>query len=426
MTNEIAIRAEGLSKRYKLGVAGSAHDSLRDVIVSGARALIGGRSRAAKSDRSEFYALKEASFEIARGENVGIIGANGAGKSTLLKILSRITEPTAGYARIAGRVGALLEVGTGFHQELTGRENVFLYGAILGMGQREIAAKFDRIVDFAEVERFIDTPVKRYSSGMYVRLAFAVAAHLRPDILLLDEVLAVGDAAFQRKCMTLAHELQRQNATILFVSHNMFNIKSMCDRVICLEAGRIVYDGATDRGIEIYERGAHLSAVPWAKEDPTKWPITFTDIETCNEQGEPQTVFDFGARMIVRLSYQSREPIPSPRVMIAFMRSDNVASTVWANEPDGIELGLLEGEGVVEMRTPPLKLIAEKYTLHVLVRAEGSHDVLCAQVGRTFHIRHPLLDVDYGAFHEPAEWRVVARERAVTPPFQIKSVRESA
>lgn len=422
MTKEIAIRAEGLSKRYKLGVAGSAHDSLRDVIVNGARSLAGGRPKGAKSDRAEFYALKEASFEISRGENVGIIGANGAGKSTLLKILSRITEPTAGYARIAGRVGALLEVGTGFHQELTGRENVFLYGAILGMGQREIAAKFDQIVDFAEVEKFIDTPVKRFSSGMYVRLAFAVAAHLRPDILLLDEVLAVGDAAFQRKCMALAHELQRQDATILFVSHNMFNIKSMCDRVICLQSGSIVYDGAIDRGIEIYERGAHLSVVPWAKEDTSKWPIILTDIETCNELGEPQAVFDMGDRMVVRLHFNARQSIAAPRFMVAFMRSDNVGCTVWANEPDGVELDRLDGEGVLEVRTPPIKLVAEKYTLHVLVRAGGSHDLLCAQVGRTFHVRHPLLDAaDYGVFHEPAEWRVIADERGTRPKPQIKS-----
>ena len=200
MTNEIAIRAEGLSKHYRLG--GEEHDLLRDLLASGVGAAFGRRDTT-KADAKGFYALKDASFEIARGENVGIIGANGAGKSTLLKILSRITKPTSGRAEVAGRVGALLEVGTGFHQELTGRENVFLYGAILGMGRAEVEAKFDAIVDFAEIEMFIDTPVKRYSSGMYVRLAFAVAAHLQPDILLLDEVLAVGDLAFHE-----AHELR--------------------------------------------------------------------------------------------------------------------------------------------------------------------------------------------------------------------------
>jgi lipopolysaccharide transport system ATP-binding protein len=421
MMSEIAIRAEGLSKLYRLGSAGMAHDSLRDLIASGVRALAGrGRTSRGNSQRPEFFALKDASFEILRGENVGIIGANGAGKSTLLKILSRIVEPTSGRALVAGRVGALLEVGTGFHGELTGRENIFLYGAILGMTGKEIASKFDAILDFAEVERFIDTPVKRYSSGMYVRLAFSVAAHLRPDILLLDEVLAVGDAAFQRKCMNFARELQRQEATILFVSHNMFSIKAMCSRVIYLQSGRIEYDGPTDPGIEIYERGAHLNVVPWAKEDPSKWPIILTNIETFNERGEPQTVFDMGDRMMVRISYDARETIRSPRLMVAFMRSDNVGCTVWANEPDGVELGRLDGEGVIEIRTPPIKLVAEKYTPHVLVRAGGSHDLLCAQVGRAFHVRHPLLDPDYGVFHEPAEWRVLDGKRGAASTVGVQ------
>src|SRR2546421_12758153 len=200
--------------------------------------------RTGEEDRGdEVWALKDVSFQVKRGEVLGIVGRNGAGKSTLLKVLSRITNPTAGRVHLRGRVGSLLEVGTGFHPELTGRENVYLNGAILGMPRREIARKFDEIVAFAEVERFIDTPVKRYSSGMYLRLAFAVAAHLDPDVLLVDEVLSVGDAEFQRKSLGKMREVTGEGRTILFVSHNMAAIRALCDRVILLDAGRVVLDG---------------------------------------------------------------------------------------------------------------------------------------------------------------------------------------
>jgi homopolymeric O-antigen transport system ATP-binding protein len=405
VTSSIAIRAEGLSKRYLLGVGSRQHDSIRELLSGLARSLSGSYRR--PEVRSEFFALKGASFEIACGESVGIIGSNGAGKSTLLKILSRITQPTTGRALIRGRVGALLEVGTGFHQELTGRENIHLYGAILGMGSQEINAKFDAIVDFAEIEKFIDTPVKRYSSGMYVRLAFAVAAHLRPDILLLDEVLAVGDAAFQRKCVTFARDLQRQHATILFVSHNMFSIKAMCSRVIYLKSGKIEFDGPTDAGIEMYEKGSHLSVVPWCKEDPGNWSVVISDVELTSEDGTSKSVFDFGERMIVRIRFSARDTIRSPNFMVAFVRSDGVGCTVYTNEADDFDIDQLKGSGAVEIRMPALKLVAEKYVVHVLIRKRGTQDLLCAQVGQTFHVRHPLLDMDYGVFHERAEWRII-------------------
>jgi len=239
--SNIAIRAENLSKQYKIGV-GKHHNTLRDQLVHGVKSLFrrNGRPHAGKDT---FWALQDISFEITEGESVGIIGHNGAGKSTLLKILSRITEPTRGRAEIYGRLGSLLEVGTGFSHELTGRENLYLSGAIMGMQKAEIARKFDQIVAFAEIEEFIDTPVKHYSSGMYVRLAFAVAAHLEPDILLIDEVLSVGDLAFQRKCMDYAKRLQEQHTTMLFVSHNMFAIKAMCNRVIYIAGGQVRFDG---------------------------------------------------------------------------------------------------------------------------------------------------------------------------------------
>jgi lipopolysaccharide transport system ATP-binding protein len=249
--SELAIRVEELSKEYRIGLRKRRHDTLRDQLTDGLRALFR-RNGQVYPPRETMWALKDVSFEVREGEMVGIIGHNGAGKSTLLKILSRITEPTSGCARIQGRVGSLLEVGTGFHPELTGRENIYLNGAILGMKRTEIERKFDEIVAFAEVERFIDTPVKHYSTGMYLRLAFAVAAHLEPEILLVDEVLAVGDAAFQKKCLGKMEGVAKEGRTILFVSHNMAAIKSLCTRAILLAGGHVVCDGSVDEVVDSY------------------------------------------------------------------------------------------------------------------------------------------------------------------------------
>ena len=235
-----AITVEGLAKRYRIGELQSAYGTLRESLVSGARRL-------ARLDHTphyeELWALKDVSFELQQGDVLGVVGRNGAGKSTLLKILTRITTPTCGRATIHGRVGSLLEVGTGFHPELTGRENVFLNGSVLGMKRKEIARKFPDIVEFSGVERFIDTPVKRYSSGMSVRLAFAVAAHLEPEVLLIDEVLAVGDAEFQRRCLGRMEDLSESGRTVIFVSHQMQAVSQLCDRALQLEDGQIVNDG---------------------------------------------------------------------------------------------------------------------------------------------------------------------------------------
>jgi lipopolysaccharide transport system ATP-binding protein len=402
--SDFAIKAEGVGKRYKLGGRDRA-DSFRDLIVNGVGSIFRAGSKS-KGPKEEFWALRDAAFEIGHGENVGIVGLNGAGKSTLLKILSRITQPTTGEVRINGRVGALLEVGTGFHPELTGRENVFLYGAILGMGTQEIARKFDDIVDFAEIPKFIDTPVKRYSSGMYVRLAFAVAAHLEPEILLLDEVLAVGDISFQRKCIDFAKKLQRRNATILFVSHNMFSIKTMCERVIYLRKGQIQYDGPTDKGIELYEQDSRLSTLAWTETKPEEWPIRISGCTLLDSQGTAKTVFEHGEPMTVRLEYETREPVVDPSFVVAFIRSDEVAVCNFSTEADDVKTGRLDGKGFIEFRTPPLKLVSETYTVRILVREKGFQKLLCAQVGSTFHIRHPLYDTHFGVFHEPAQWQL--------------------
>ncbi len=252
--SNVVIRVEKLSKRYVIGAAKDRHDTLRDQLAAGFKSLIRKNGcRPAGSDcHNSIWALKDVSFEVKRGETVGFVGYNGAGKSTLLKILSRITEPTTGFAEIRGRVSSLLEVGTGFHAELTGRENIYLNGVILGMKKAEIDRKFDEIVSFSEVEKFIDTPVKRYSSGMYVRLAFAVAAHLQTEVMLVDEVLAVGDVEFQRKCLGKIEEVAKQGRTVLFVSHSMGTVLNLCSRAILLRAGCLTHDGPAESTIKQY------------------------------------------------------------------------------------------------------------------------------------------------------------------------------
>ncbi len=245
-----------MGKRFRIGAVREGTETLRDMLTRTARS-VGRRLRGLppeRADSEEFWALRGVSFEVKRGECVGIIGRNGAGKSTLLKVLSRITEPTEGRFRMRGRASSLLEVGTGFHPELTGRENIFLNGAILGMGRKEIARKFDEIVAFSEVEKFLDTPVKHYSSGMYVRLAFAVAAHLEPEILIVDEVLAVGDAQFQKKCLNKMEDVGQGGRTVLFVSHNMPAVTRLCPRVILMTAGRVSADGPSQQVITSYLR----------------------------------------------------------------------------------------------------------------------------------------------------------------------------
>ncbi len=250
-----AIRVENLSKQYRIGTAKrGATRNLTESIVRGASAMwrtLTGRARGTDA-ANEFWALKDVSFDVQPGEVVGIIGRNGAGKSTLLKILSRIAEPTSGHAQLRGRIASLLEVGTGFHPELTRRENIYLNGSILGMGRREIDRKFDDIVAFSEIESLLDTPVKRYSSGMYVRLAFAVAAHLDPEILVVDEVLAVGDAQFQKKCLGLLNDVGHSGRTVLFVSHNMPAVQALCTRCFALSKGRLRHEGSPKEVIRKY------------------------------------------------------------------------------------------------------------------------------------------------------------------------------
>ncbi len=321
---DVAIRAEDLSKLYRLGPVQSIdyrtlRDNIGGMLASPFKRLGGAWRRQSTSPAAqgggvatEFWALRDVCFEIGRGEVVGFVGRNGAGKSTLLKILSRITEPTRGRVAVYGRVGALLEVGTGFHPELSGRENIYLNGAILGMRKAEIQRKFDEIVAFAEIEQFLDTPVKFYSSGMYVRLAFAVAAHLEPEILVVDEVLAVGDAAFQRKCLNKMQDVGQQGRTVLFVSHSMPAVTRLCDRALLLDGGQVLIDGPTHQVVSAYlNNGSGITAArEWP--DPERAPggavARLVAVRIRNSHGQIADTVDIGSPVALEMEFEVLTP----------------------------------------------------------------------------------------------------------------------
>ena len=370
--SDIAIRVENLGKQYHIGALQKngghyTYKSLRDSIASAAsapfraaRALIAGKPVPQDHQDDTIWALKDVSFDIRRGEIVGVIGRNGAGKSTLLKLLSRITEPTTGRVEIHGRVGSLLEVGTGFHPELTGRDNVFLNGAILGMTRAEIARNFDAIVAFAEVGRFIDTPVKHYSSGMYLRLAFAVAAHLQTEVLIVDEVLAVGDAEFQKKCLGKMREVSQGGRTVIFVSHNLAAIRSLCSTGLLLDKGAMLLHDQIEPVTAAYANSGsgHFSDessvdLPKAPERCDVWMESVTVL--CN--GNPGTTFEFGDRISFKVNFKARGPIRRP-ILGYLIRSTRGEDAVNANNyflpsPD-YEQPVTEGTIVCDLGALPL------------------------------------------------------------------------
>jgi lipopolysaccharide transport system ATP-binding protein len=338
-----AIRVDGLSKRYRIGEReqyGALRDSLANAFTAPVRRL---RSTRASAPPPSIWALKDVSLEVAPGEVVGVIGRNGAGKSTLLKLLSRITEPTEGRVELRGRVGSLLEVGTGFHPELTGRENVYLNGAILGMRKAEVDRSFDAILAFAEIERFVDTPVKRFSSGMYLRLAFAVAAHLNPEILLVDEVLAVGDASFQRKCLGKISEVSRAGRTVLFVSHNMPAVEKLCQRAIVIESGHIRKAGSPAECITYYlGNGGALSAsidlTAFVRAD-TRLTPTLTALTIVGADGQPTASAGSGDALEFQIAYAAPAEIANPSFSVIV--SDMLGAALFQLQTRA-QLGLLE------------------------------------------------------------------------------------
>ncbi|WP_036251737.1 ABC transporter ATP-binding protein [Methylobacter sp. BBA5.1] len=372
--SDAVIKVENLSKKYVIAhqTNGSGgRGTLRDAITDGFKSV--SKRFTKKSDidpgHEDFWALNDISFEIKQGDRVGIIGRNGAGKSTLLKILSRITEPTHGRITIEGRVASLLEVGTGFHAELTGRENIFLNGAILGMSRQEIKRKFDEIVDFSEVEKFLDTPVKRYSSGMYVRLAFAVAAHLEPEILIVDEVLAVGDIEFQDKCLGKMQEIsQKHQRTVIFVSHNMAAINALCSRSILLRNGQLVADGKTGEIIPLYAQpiGKNNSDLMQRADRKGNKMVIATNVSFCNASNLAINNIHCGDDITIRIDYKNNtgDYISNIHIGIGFYDLYGRLMTMLQTEPLNSSLNAEKNGGAFLCHIPKFRLVPGKYWLN--------------------------------------------------------------
>jgi len=370
---DIAIRIQGLGKQYRIGPP-QRYRTLRDKLTDLAKAPLRGFSKA--GDNS-FWALSDVSFDVKRGEVIGIVGRNGAGKSTLLKVLSRITDPTQGRVELHGRIGSLLEVGTGFHPELTGRENIFLNGAILGMRRAEIAAKFDEMVAFAEVERFLDTPVKHYSSGMYTRLAFAVAAHLDPEILIVDEVLAVGDAKFQEKCLDKMGKIARGGRTVVFVSHNMTALRNLCQRAVLLEAGQVRDVGPVQHVVDRYLHDNLSSSGEVRLAQRAVGPddkLRFSALRIKDHQGRASPLVDMLKGCTVEIDYQVFQPLRAGQV--SFELLDPVGGCVLCSSDFDVDTSVMDqlkapGHYRVSCFVPPDFLRAGRYTINLGASVPG-------------------------------------------------------
>jgi lipopolysaccharide transport system ATP-binding protein len=417
----IVIQAQQLSKRYRLGAMPNVPQSFREMIHEGVVAItrrVRSRGETIKQPR-DYWALRDVTFSIPQGEVVGIIGNNGAGKSTLLKILSRITEPTGGMARIRGRVGSLLEVGTGFHPELTGRENIYLSGAVLGMSRRQIDSRFDEIVDFSGITEFLDTPVKRYSSGMYVRLAFAVAAHLEPQILIVDEVLAVGDAAFQQKCLGKIGDVARTGRTVLLVSHNLETMRRFCQRCLLLSHGQLVADGkpadvvARYLGNEFTNQSGRRGFNP-QRRTVVPQRVKIVDAWT-GRSGQKESVFSYGDNLELYVELQVEQ---AGRVALEMLVRDETGHPI-VFLPSGLrfnrEFDLWPGKAVVRCKVKSLPLAQGRYTLDIIAADSGRVFLDCVQSGLDFLVancdpqgtgNHFRQDTRQGCVHLDADFRL--------------------
>jgi lipopolysaccharide transport system ATP-binding protein len=373
--SDLAIRVEGLGKQYGIAGAGAPYRTLREQIGRAVTAPLRAFRRAPADEGRRFWALRDVSFEVNRGEVLGVIGRNGAGKSTLLKVLARITEPTVGKVVLHGRVGSLLEVGTGFHPELSGRENVYLNGAILGMRRAEMARKFDEIVAFAEVERFIDTPVKHYSSGMYMRLAFAVAAHLESEILIVDEVLAVGDVAFQKKCLGKMGDVARDGRTVLFVSHNMAALSHLCESSLLLDGGQLRFRGEVREGVDRYLRqarvgeradadGPHvLYRRPDADSPGADEEAVVTAVEFLDSQGNPRPEVSTWDALTIRIHFRVLKPVKNLHVLCHLADVHGTKLAVLTTSTHLHATDVCRADGHADCRIPRLPLAAGSYLL---------------------------------------------------------------
>ena len=374
-----AISIAGLGKRYLIGASRERAGTLRDAITNVAVAPVRRLRHAGSSTGhvTEHWALRDVSFDVASGQVIGVIGRNGAGKSTLLKILSRITEPTTGRVTLQGRVGSLLEVGTGFHPELSGRENIYLNGAILGMTRAEISRKFDDIVDFSEIAEFLDTPVKRYSTGMFVRLAFAVAAHLEPEILLVDEVLSVGDLGFQRKCLGQMEEIAGSGRTVMFVSHNMAAVRNLCTRVVEIDEGRVVADGPSDDIVQAYIArqmamdGAVLH-LPHPLGDPEE--LLVTAVRVVDEQGRTEGPFHSSEQLVVEIDVDVARENAAYQVGFDLLSGDGLIFRTWHTDGPPEEWPPLKlGRSTLRCRLPVGILNELRYGIAPRVDVYSSH-----------------------------------------------------
>jgi ABC-type polysaccharide/polyol phosphate transport system ATPase subunit len=411
------IEFEHVSKAYRLGAS---RTSLREAIPQMTRKLFS--RNGSRPDDQLFWALNDVSFQVEEGEVLGIIGHNGAGKSTILKLLSKVSFPTSGQIRTQGRMAALIELGAGFHPDLSGRENIYLNGSILGLTRQEIDAQFSDIVEFAGLERFIDTPVKRYSSGMYVRLAFAVAAHVRADLLLVDEVLSVGDMAFQQRCMEKMSELRDSGTTIVFISHNLWSVEIFCERVLLLRAGQIVAEGDPPEVIGIYRRQEREDLLARANgkngtdsgalESPDdlseqEGEACFTKIELLDKAGQPESEFNPHDQMIVRAHYVSPKRLESPVYVMRIYRFDGLICCAVHNwTEDTSALPDVQGHGEVEACLGPLQLVPGDYTVEVLIVDYEAPLVYAISPKEPFRIKGPVRDEHAGVFSPNVEWLV--------------------